>query len=181
MARRRPKALVTAPVAGPGLDLLRQVADVVVDPWIDHQPLRIYNADQLAERAAEEDANLLVVEADRCAGPVFERDLIAVCSCRGDPNNVDVDAATKAGVPVLRAPGRTPTPWPSSRSACCSPRRGGSWPRTTTSGRARSTRTAPSLTSVSGRGSSQGEPQAWSVSEPWAGPRSGGSRDSACR
>jgi D-3-phosphoglycerate dehydrogenase len=37
---------------------------------------------------------------------VFERDLIAVCSCRGDPNNVDVDAATKAGVPVLRAPGR---------------------------------------------------------------------------
>ncbi len=106
MARRRPKALVTAPVAGPGLDLLRQVADVVVDPWIDHQPLRIYNADQLAVRAAEEDANLLVVEADRCAGPVFERDLIAVCSCRGDPNNVDVDAATKAGVPVLRAPGR---------------------------------------------------------------------------
>jgi D-3-phosphoglycerate dehydrogenase len=94
MARQRPKALVTAPVAGPGLDLLRQVADVVVDPWIDHQPLRIYNADQLAERAAEEGANLLVVEADRCAGPLFERDLIAVCSCRGDPNNVDVEAAT---------------------------------------------------------------------------------------
>ena len=106
MARLRPKALVTAPVAGPGLDLLRQVADVVVDPWIEHQPLRIYNADQLAERAAEEGADLLIVEADRCAGPLFERDLIAVCSCRGDPNNVDVDAATKAGVPVLRAPGR---------------------------------------------------------------------------
>ena len=66
MARRRPKALVTAPVAGPGLDLLRQVADVVVDPWIDHQPLRIYNAEQLAERAAEEDANLL----DRRGGPL---------------------------------------------------------------------------------------------------------------
>ena len=49
MARQRPKALVTAPVAGPGLDLLRQVADVVVDPWIDHQPLRIYNAEQLAD------------------------------------------------------------------------------------------------------------------------------------
>ena len=27
-------------------------------------------------------------------------------SCRGDPNNVDVEAATKAGIPVLRAPGR---------------------------------------------------------------------------
>jgi D-3-phosphoglycerate dehydrogenase / 2-oxoglutarate reductase len=102
----KPKALVTAPVAGPGLELLREIADVVVDPWIDHQPLRIYNAEQLAERAAKEGANLLVVEADNCAGPVFERDLIAVCSCRGDPNNVDLDAATKARVPVLRAPGR---------------------------------------------------------------------------
>ena len=79
---------------------------MVVDPWIDHEPLRIYNAEQLAERAAEENADLLIVEADRCAGPVFERDLIAVCSCRGDPTNVDVEAATKAGVPVIRAPGR---------------------------------------------------------------------------
>jgi D-3-phosphoglycerate dehydrogenase len=106
LPRPRLKALVTAPVAGPGLDLLRQVADVVVDPWIDHEPLRIYNAEQLAERAAAEDADLLIVEADRCAGPVFERDLVAVCSCRGDPTNVDVEAATKAGVPVIRAPGR---------------------------------------------------------------------------
>ena len=29
-----------------------------------------------------------------------------MCSCRGDPTNVDVPAATTAGVPVLRAPGR---------------------------------------------------------------------------
>jgi len=102
----RPKALVTAPVAGAGLDLLREIADVVIDPWIDHQPLRIYNAEQLAERAETEGANLLIVEADNCSGPVFARDLIAVCSCRGDPNNVNVEEATKAGVPVLRAPGR---------------------------------------------------------------------------
>jgi D-3-phosphoglycerate dehydrogenase len=44
--------------------------------------------------------------SDRCAGPLFEQPLLAVCSCRGDPNNVDVAAATAAGVPVLRAPGR---------------------------------------------------------------------------
>jgi D-3-phosphoglycerate dehydrogenase / 2-oxoglutarate reductase len=106
MAGRRLKALVTAPVAGPGLDLLRQVADIVVDPWIDHEPLRIYDADQLAERAKQENADILIVEADRCAGPVFERDLVAICSCRGDPTNVDVEGATKAGIPVIRAPGR---------------------------------------------------------------------------
>ena len=49
---------------------------------------------------------MLIVEADRCAGPVFELPLVAVASTRGDPNNVDVPAATAAGIPVLRAPAR---------------------------------------------------------------------------
>jgi D-3-phosphoglycerate dehydrogenase len=106
MAEARPLALVTTPVRGPGRDLLEQLADVVYDPWIDHQPLRIYNAQQLAERAKAEGATILVVETDNCAGPVFELPLLAIASTRGDPNNVDVAAATAAGVPVLRAPGR---------------------------------------------------------------------------
>ena len=32
--------------------------------------------------------------------------LVAIGSTRGDPTNVDVPAATAAGIPVLRAPGR---------------------------------------------------------------------------
>ncbi|HEX3842282.1 MAG TPA: NAD(P)-dependent oxidoreductase [Acidimicrobiales bacterium] len=106
MGNDRPKALVTAPVRGPGLDKLNELADLVVDPWIDHRPLRIYDAEQLAERVAAEQATIVVVESDTCGGPLFEQPLIAVASCRGDPNNVDVEAATAAGVPVLRAPGR---------------------------------------------------------------------------
>ena len=106
MSQARPRALVTAPVRGPGLETLEELAEVVADPWIDHRPLRIYNAEQLAERVAAEQATIVVVEADQCAGPVFEQPLIAVASCRGDPNNVDVPAATKAGIPVLRAPAR---------------------------------------------------------------------------
>src|SRR6202047_3411996 len=102
----RPRALVTTPVRGPGIELLRELADLVIDPWIEHQPLRIYNAEQLAERAATERATILMVEADRCAGPVFDLPLVAVASTRGDPTNVDVEAATAAGVPVLRAPAR---------------------------------------------------------------------------
>ena len=39
-------------------------------------------------------------------GPVFDLPLKLIGSCRGDPNNVDIEAATKAGIPVLRAPGR---------------------------------------------------------------------------
>jgi D-3-phosphoglycerate dehydrogenase len=93
-------------VRGPGLETLHELAELVVDPWIDHQPLRLYNAEQLAERVAKEEASIVIVEADQCAGPLFDQPLLALASCRGDPNNVDVAAATAAGVPVLRAPAR---------------------------------------------------------------------------
>src|SRR5580693_2615427 len=106
MSDERPRALVTAAVRGPGLTLLGELADLTVDSWLDQPSLRIYNAEQLAERVAAEGASIVVIESDRCAGPLFEQPIIAVCSCRGDPNNVDVPAATAAGVPVLRAPGR---------------------------------------------------------------------------
>ncbi len=102
----RPRALVTAAVRGPGLDLLRQLADCTLDSWLDQPTLRIYDAEQLAERARDLGATIVVVESDRCAGPLFELPMAAVCSCRGDPTNVDVEGATAAGIPVLRAPGR---------------------------------------------------------------------------
>lgn len=100
------KALVTAPFRGEGLATLRGLADVVLDPWIDHQPLRMYSSEQLAERVEAEGADLLVVESDSVKGPVLDLGLVAIGSCRGDPNNVDVPAATAKGIPVLRAPGR---------------------------------------------------------------------------
>jgi D-3-phosphoglycerate dehydrogenase len=102
----RPKALVTAPFRGEGLDTLERLADVVYDPWIEQQPLRIYNSEQLAERISAEGANVVVVESDSVKWPVLELPLVAIGSCRGDPNNVDVAAATVRGIPVLRAPGR---------------------------------------------------------------------------
>ncbi len=102
----RPTALVTAPFRGEGLDTLERLTDVVYDPWIEQQPLRIYNSEQLAERIESEGANVVVVESDSVKGPVLELPLVAVGSCRGDPNNVDVAAATARGIPVLRAPGR---------------------------------------------------------------------------
>ena len=97
---------MTAAVRGPGLDLLGQLADLVLDSWLDQPTLRIYNADQLAERVAAEGANHRRGRERHCGGQLFEQPLLAVASCRGDPNNVDVAAATAAGVPVLRAPGR---------------------------------------------------------------------------
>jgi D-3-phosphoglycerate dehydrogenase len=102
----KPRALVTAPLRGPGLERLNALCDVVLDPWIDQTPLRLYNDVQLAERIEAEHATIVICEADKCAGPVLELPLVAIGSTRGDPTNVDVDGATARGIPVLRAPGR---------------------------------------------------------------------------
>jgi D-3-phosphoglycerate dehydrogenase / 2-oxoglutarate reductase len=102
----RPRVLVTAPFRGPGLDSLREVAEVILDPWIDYRPLRIYDPASLAARIDAEGVNVVVCEADECRGPVLDRTLLAIGSTRGDPTNVDVPAATARGIPVLRAPGR---------------------------------------------------------------------------
>lgn len=100
------RILSTAPLRGDGLDRLRALGEVVVDPWIDHDPLRLYDSAQLAERVAAEQATVLICEADSCKGPVFDLPLEAIGSTRGDPTNVDLEGATAAGIPVLRAPGR---------------------------------------------------------------------------
>jgi D-3-phosphoglycerate dehydrogenase len=98
--------LVTAPFRGEGMNTLQSLADVVHDPWIEQVPLRLYDGEKLAARIEAEGADVLIVESDFVNGPVFDLDLRLIGSCRGDPNNVDVAAATKAGIPVLRAPGR---------------------------------------------------------------------------
>jgi D-3-phosphoglycerate dehydrogenase / 2-oxoglutarate reductase len=100
------RALVTAPLRGDGFEKLRRLADVVYDPWIDQTPLRIYTAEQLADRISSEGADVVVVESDSVSGPVFELGLRAIASTRGDPNNVDIAGATAAGIPVLNTPGR---------------------------------------------------------------------------
>lgn len=97
---------MTAPFRGDGLRRLETLCDVVLDPWIDHRPLRIYGPEQLVERLSETGAEILVCEADFCSGPVFDLPLRAIGSTRGDPTNVDVAGATAAGIPVLKAPGR---------------------------------------------------------------------------
>lgn len=102
----RPVALVTASCRGAGFDRLRELCEVVYDPWIDQHPLRIWDGTKLAARVDEVGATVLICEADFVNGDVLERPLRVIGSTRGDPTNVDVAAATAKGIPVLRTPGR---------------------------------------------------------------------------
>ena len=100
------RALVTAPLRGPGFEALEQMAEVVYEPWLDYVPIRLYDPARLAQHLDEVGANLLICEADFCSGPVMDLPLRAIVATRGDPSNVDVPAATAAGIPVLFTPGR---------------------------------------------------------------------------
>jgi len=102
----RPTALVTAPLRGPALDDLRAVADVILDPWIDYRPIKLHGPEDLAARVRGTGATILICEADFCMGEVLDLPLIVIGSTRGDPTNVDVEAATAAGIPVVHTPGR---------------------------------------------------------------------------
>ena len=107
MGAERPVAFVTAPMRGPGLEVLRGVCDVVIDPWIDHMPLRLLDGKGLAAKVRETGATVLIVESDFVMGDeIMDSGLILIGSCRGDPNNVDLAAATARGIPVIHAPGR---------------------------------------------------------------------------
>ena len=70
--------LATAPLRGPGLDRLSAAVDLVLDPWIDHQPLRLYSAADLAARAEAEGATVILCEADEVRGPVLDLPLVAI-------------------------------------------------------------------------------------------------------
>ncbi|HET9059336.1 MAG TPA: NAD(P)-dependent oxidoreductase [Acidimicrobiales bacterium] len=106
MGRPNHRAFITAPMRGPGLDKLARFAEIIHEPWTDQDPLKLYDGPALAQRLQAERADIVVVEADFVSGPVWDLELVALGATRGDPNNIDVAGATKAGIPVLRTPGR---------------------------------------------------------------------------
>ena len=170
----RPKALVTAAVSGPGLDLLHQLADLVLDSWLDLPQLRIYNAQQLAARVADEGANIVVVEGDS-AEPSCTNSRSSPSPAAGvTPPTSMFAAATAAGVPVLarsgpqcRRRGRAGRRPPLRRHPGPDPGRPGR------PGRGDLPRREDPLPALPGLGTGRKDRRAWSVWARWAGPCAG--------
>src|SRR3954469_13930547 len=117
----KPRALVLAPMRGAGFEALKELADVVYEPFIEQQPLRLYSDEQLAERMQAEGATVLIAEGDKVGPATLDLKPLVVGATRGDPTNVDIPAATERGVPVLHAPGRTPDAAPETPVGLLSP------------------------------------------------------------
>ena len=154
MSTARPKALVTAAVSGPGLDLLHQLADLVLDSWLDHPQLRIYNAAAAGRAGGGRGRQPRRGRERRRAAP-------SSTSSRSSPWPAAGATRPTSTSPPRRRPGcrscgpraAMRTRWPSSPSPSSSPPPG-AWSRPTgTCGPARSTATARSPTSATGPGS----------------------------
>jgi D-3-phosphoglycerate dehydrogenase len=100
------KALVTAPFTPEGITSLKKNAEVTYENW--KETGKIYtDSRELTERIQRGSFNILIVEGDNVDEELINKcDLKIIACCRGNPINIDVDAATKKGIPVIYTPAR---------------------------------------------------------------------------
>ncbi len=100
----RPRILVAADMDESGLAALGEIGDVAYHSY--REAMRLLTGPALVE--ALKGVHIFVTEIDVVdAGSLLAaRDLRAIGVCRGDAVNVDLNACTELGIPVLHTPGR---------------------------------------------------------------------------
>ena len=100
------RALITASFDDAAKVRLRRHMDVVHEDWKLRQSI-YFDGAEFAARIRGVAADVLIVEADLVHADVLEAcPLRMIGCCRGDPINVDLELATRKGIPVFHAPGR---------------------------------------------------------------------------
>ena len=96
--------LITASLDKKGLEILRKYGEVRYQPIAETR--QMLGGKRLV-RALEE-VDVFITEADNLREREFNsiENLQIVCSCRGNPVNIDIPAATQKGIPVVNSPGR---------------------------------------------------------------------------
>ena len=97
------KAFITANITDKCLSELKKNFDVVYEPWRE-TGIIYFDAKELAEKL--ENVDVFITEADDLKKKeLFELiNLKMLVSCRGDPFNINIEAATKKNLPVLYTP-----------------------------------------------------------------------------
>lgn len=100
------KALVLAPFSAEALEHLKGRIQVLYEPWTHTR--RLWDPSELAPRLRREGIQVVISEIDFFFDEVFAppSPLRFLALCRQATNQVDLEAATQAGVVVVHTPGR---------------------------------------------------------------------------
>src|SRR5438445_6872668 len=100
------RALITASFDAAAKTRLARHMEVVHEDWKTRGSI-YFDGAEFARRIREVGADVLIVEADLVHAEVLEGVLLKMIGCcRGDPVNIDLELATRKGIPVFHAPGR---------------------------------------------------------------------------
>ena len=100
------RALITASFDDAAKARLARHMEVVHEDWKVRQAI-YFDGAQFAERIRQVGADVLIIEADLVHAEVLDTcPLTMIGCCRGEPINVDLELATRKGIPVFHTPGR---------------------------------------------------------------------------
>jgi D-3-phosphoglycerate dehydrogenase len=100
------RALITASFDDAAKARLARRMEVVHEDWKVRQSI-YFDGAEFAAHIRSVGADVLVVEADLVHAEVLEGcPLVMIGCCRGDPVNIDLELATRKGIPVFHTPGR---------------------------------------------------------------------------
>ena len=100
------RALITASFDEQAKKRLARHMEVVHEDWKVRQSI-YFDGTEFAARIRQAGADVLIVEADLVHAEVLEGcPLTMIGCCRGEPVNIDLELATRKGIPVFHAPGR---------------------------------------------------------------------------
>jgi len=99
------KALITAKISDNCLNELKKLIEITYEPWRE-TGIIYFDVKELVEKL--KDYDIFITEADDLKKEdIFEKtNLKLIISCRGDPFNINLKAATKNNVPILFTPFR---------------------------------------------------------------------------
>lgn len=97
------KAFVTASLSPEVLKELKSLMKVIYEPWVKTREI-YFDSKELAEKL--EGIDIFITETDDVKKKEFYEltNIKLLISCRGDPFNVNLKAATEKGLPVLNTP-----------------------------------------------------------------------------
>ncbi|MHA2128575.1 MAG: NAD(P)-dependent oxidoreductase [Promethearchaeota archaeon] len=97
------RALITASITPEVLKKLENLMEVIYEPWVKTGEI-YFDAKELTEKL--ENIDIFITETDDVKKKEFyeSTNLKLLVSCRGDPFNVNLEAATEKGIPVINTP-----------------------------------------------------------------------------